>query len=445
MKILLISHFFPPTHTAGAENYALALARELHRRGHEVRVLCASKWDDGEAYLNAVRDEVFQDFFVRRVDLNWTRAADPNRALYNSVEINQSLNQWLLEWQPDLAHIISCYSLGAGVINVLKRFGVPVVLTLVDFWFLCPRVQLVRGDGGLCDGKTTSEECLHCMTYGSRVGRWAEQIPGGLKLLEKLSKLAWITRWRGLRGLAINMSDRKQVLRQTFDAVDVVVSPSKVVKQFFELNGWRKDIQIQYYGHDLSWLKDGVKKLRGDRLRFGFLGQIHSNKGVHVLVAAFRQLLETDDAELVIYGHLPETTYGRNLRTMIDSTSRIRLGGYLARSDLARAFSELDYLVVPSLWYENSPLVIQEAFAAKTPVIASRLGGMTEFVQDGENGLLFEAGNIADLVAVLQRAVREPQLLELLTANIPTVRTIENELDSIEQLYIRLIARDSKR
>jgi glycosyltransferase involved in cell wall biosynthesis len=102
--------------------------------------------------------------------------------------------------------------------------------------------------------------------------------------------------------------------------------------------------------------------------------------------------------------------------------------------------SEIDVIVVPSLWYENAPLVIQEAFATKTPVITTNLGGMAEAVDHGINGLLFERGDVADLARQLRRIVNEPELLDGLRAHIPTVKTIDEEVTELEANYRDLIA-----
>ena len=101
--------------------------------------------------------------------------------------------------------------------------------------------------------------------------------------------------------------------------------------------------------------------------------------------------------------------------------------------------SEIDVLVVPSLWHENSPRVIQEAFAGKTPVIASHVGGISEFVKHEENGLLFERGNVNDLARQMRRVVDEPGLLENLVAGIPKVKTMEEEVNELESIYCELL------
>src|SRR5262249_35036787 len=92
-------------------------------------------------------------------------------------------------------------------------------------------------------------------------------------------------------------------------------------------------------------------------------------------------------------------------------------------------------LVVPSIWPENSPLVIHEAFLASIPVVASRIGGIPELVADGQNGLLFDPGSAADLRRVINRLLTEPDLLDSLRAGIPDVRSIQDDVRMARELY----------
>ena len=101
--------------------------------------------------------------------------------------------------------------------------------------------------------------------------------------------------------------------------------------------------------------------------------------------------------------------------------------------------SDIDILVVPSIWYENSPLVIQEAFAAGIPVMASNLGGMAEAIRDEVDGLLFERGDVEDLAGKLRRFAQEPELLNQLKMGIPSVKSIETEVEELEKIYYELI------
>jgi glycosyltransferase involved in cell wall biosynthesis len=102
-------------------------------------------------------------------------------------------------------------------------------------------------------------------------------------------------------------------------------------------------------------------------------------------------------------------------------------------------FRAIDALVVPSLWYENAPLTIREAFASHTPVVASRCGGMAESVRDGIDGLLFVPGNVADLTATLRRLIREPELIPTLSRQTPAIKTVAAHAVELETAFRQLM------
>jgi glycosyltransferase involved in cell wall biosynthesis len=181
-------------------------------------------------------------------------------------------------------------------------------------------------------------------------------------------------------------------------------------------------------------------KPKSDTLRIGYIGQIISIKGVHILIEAYRKMCQGRNVRLEIWGGLEkDPEYTGRLKAMISGEPSITLQGRFAHDDLAEVFSKIDVLVVPSLWYENAPLVIQEAFATRTPVIATNVGGMAEMVSAESNGLLFERGNPDDLARQLQRLVDDSSLLDRLMAGIPRVKTVQEEVTELEQIYLELV------
>jgi glycosyltransferase involved in cell wall biosynthesis len=147
------------------------------------------------------------------------------------------------------------------------------------------------------------------------------------------------------------------------------------------------------------------------------------------------------EATLDIYGNLERyELYVEELRGLAGDDERITFAGPFPREEVGRVFSGLDVLVVPSRWYENQPGVILEAFAAGVPVVATDLGGMSEFVKHEKNGLLFELENAVDLAHQLRRLGEEPGLIQKLRTGIGPVKTVAEDADELEELYNTLLA-----
>jgi len=377
------------------------------------------------------------------VNLNWTKAPDPFAYLYDNPVVADHLAAFLDQTQPDLVHVTSCETLSASVLRVVKDARLPLVLSLTDFWFLCPQTNLLRSDGDNCDGLTTAWECLRCKLYPSKAYRWSSLLlPERCvsRLLTTISRYPILSRQRGLRGMAGDIARRKAFLHEALTWPDVRITASPFVHDVHVANGVAAPIRVQPYGHDLSWLDSYAGKEPSEEIRIGFIGQIVPSKGVHLLLRAAGSLQDSigDGRRLLIYGDLEKNPeYGAQLRRLVAGLDNVRFCGTYDHDGSADVFAQIDVLVVPSLWYDF-PLVIYEAFATGTPVIATNLGGMAEAVTNEVSGLLFERGDVDDLTRQLRRLVEEPGLLERLQAGVPRVKTIEEEVTELEQVYLNL-------
>ena len=439
MRVLLITSFFPPEHTAGTEKRTFGYAKTLLERGHQVQVLCAGDWERGEHYWNGVTDEVFEGIPVRRMHLNWQKSPDPNLYLYRNPLVQQHLEEWLPQWEPEIVHVTSCLTLSGSVIEAVKAQSLPLVLTLTDFWFLCHKLSLLRHDGRLCDGKVSARTCVRCLTWNAglyqRLRRFSDVF--ATEALYYASKIPAINRRRGLRGMALNISQRRFYLTAMLNLADVVTAPSRHLRDTFYNAGVNRSIEVVQSGHDLSWLR-GYQKQPGERVRFGYIGQIIPTKGVHTLLEAFGSLDLDGQAELHLYGPQSDPAYWEQLQGIPNRNADLTFfHGAFPHERLGEVFAGLDVLVVPSEWHENNPRVIQEAFASGTPVIASDVGGIAEYVQHGVNGLLFRRGESSDLRAQMQHLVANPAKIRELGAHVPKVKTIQEEMDEFEVIYQR--------
>jgi glycosyltransferase involved in cell wall biosynthesis len=252
-----------------------------------------------------------------------------------------------------------------------------------------------------------------------------------------VSHVPWLARQRGFRGFVGDAGARFSHLRAAFDLVDVAIAPSRFLIEMFGRNGYPADrIRHSPYGMDLSWLPALRPRNPAAPLTFGYLGQIHPLKGVDVLVRAFVSLPPRSDVSLEIHGDLTkQPAYSDRLRTLAGGRSDIQFPGPFGRDRIAEVLSGIDVVVVPSMWYENTPLVIYEAFAASKPVVATNLGGMSEVVTPGVSGLLFERGDAAGLAERLRLLIADSGLRERLARQVPPIRTIEAETEDLVRIY----------
>ena len=225
--------------------------------------------------------------------------------------------------------------------------------------------------------------------------------------------------------------------KQVFHDIDLFVAPSaSLAREYVRLGLDERRIEVSDYGFSPQ------SPIPRDRprspLKIGFVGTMAWHKGAHVLIDAAGRL--RGSFEVVIAGDPnlgPE--YHARLKRAAEGLP-VRFVGPFARSDVPRIYGGLDVLVVPSLWPENSPLVIHEAFMHKLPVVGSRLGGIPDLVDDGVNGLTYEAFSPEALALALQRFLDEPGLAESLASRAPAVKTITEDAHEWEARYDTLLS-----
>ena len=231
---------------------------------------------------------------------------------------------------------------------------------------------------------------------------------------------------------------------QALEQIDLIISPSQFLREKYVAFGVKpQKIIFSDYGMNTKAFKrsTSINKTFG-KLVFGFAGTLIPAKGVHVLVDAFVRVPE-EKAELKIYGHISEhrPDYFDMIKRMAYGKNNIKfMGGYYVE-EAHKIFSQLDVLVIPSIWYENSPLTIHEAFMAGVPVITSNIGGMAELVKHNNNGLLFKVGDSEDLYQTIMKVIENPELISQLSANVPSVKSIEENAEELEEIYKNLVGK----
>ena len=452
MKILQVIHGFPPHNVAGSEVYTHALSREL-AKAHEVHVF--HRIADPQRGEYELQHATYDGLNVWTIN-NTFKYCHSFEQTYENEAITKKFGDVLEELRPDVVHFGHVTNLSTTLVGEVKARRIPVVFTLHDFWLFCQLGQLLKHDLSLCDGPDEFE-CARCLApqlairpslrRAFEVVRRSVQGLQGDTFVRRLLRKVYHRYARLVFHIQRNgraqIRARTEHVTQMCSQVDLFVAPSHfLLEKFVEFGVPRSKIVHQDHGFDTALVTD-VAHRPSSRLRFGFTGTFIPSKGVHVLLEAFN-ILEAPHAELRLHGRFAPFHYGYEdypdrLKLLSQKENVLWCGEY-ENVEIGRILSEIDILVVPSIWHENSPLTIHEAFLAGVPVITANIGGMAELVKDGVNGLLFEVGNAQDLARRMQMVINERSLIEKLRKNIGPVMSIEQHAASMVEAYGRLVA-----
>ena len=445
MKVLIIVHGFPPSAQGGSEIYAETHARILSEQyGDNVLVVTRESAPSAAEYR--VRTEDRGGFRVIWIN-NTFRSARSFVDTYANEKIGEIGSGLVDEFEPDVAHVHHLTCLSTTLVEVLARRVVPCFFTLHDYWLLCHRGQLLDRNFQVCPGPEP-DGCDVCLDEAAGVSPLGFSAAAALRTAERWLPTAAVRAARRAGGrvaeatttstvTATEAARRLDHMRQVASHVTHFLTPSRYVrKRFIEFGIAPERITHAPIGVDHRPFRH-TPHTGSSQLRLGFLGNLMVSKGPHLLLEAFRQL-EPGTATVDLFGaHVDyhgDDSYRHTLAPLLEQRG-VRLHEPVPHDQVPETLGSLDALVVPSVWPENSPLVVLEAFLAGLPVVAARIGGIPELVSDGTNGLLFHPGDADDLARVLARLVNEPELLPTLRRGIPSVRTIDDDIGATRRLY----------
>ena len=438
MNILKIIHGYPPNYNAGSEVYSQSIVNELSKE-HKVTVFSREEndYEPDFKFRKETRGDV--DF----VFVNMARGKDG----YNHELLNKRFADFVAELKPDIAHIGHLNHLSTGIVDELNKAGVPIIYTLHDFWLMCPRGQFLQRnfDGEnlyqLCDKQENGKCAMSCysMYFSGIEDRYDSALYYMHGLQPPYSDYDDRNHWANW------VEQRMEITKSIVKKVDLFHAPSKYLMNRFIADFGIPKEKIVYldYGFPTHYLQPVEPKTEGV-FTFGYIGTHIPAKGVNLLIEAFSRL--KIKAKLKIFGR-PNGQNTIALKKMAKkSQNPIEFCGEYINQNLAEVvFNNVNAIVVPSIWGENSPLVIHEAQACKIPVITANYGGMQEYVQHDENGLLFEHRDVDSLYEQLKFAVENPGYMQSLgqrgylyseNGNVPS---IEEHCKELNNLYNKII------
>jgi len=437
MRILQVVHGFPPKQRAGTEIYTYYLSKEL-AKNHEVHVFYPELEHIKKPNLVSFNSE---NLIIHKLRYPSTKISRFwNMFFFEKTYLNRSIEdlfkKLIKEINPDIIHFEHLIGLSSTFIEIAKELEIPTVLTLHDYWFMCPNVHLLDYNYRICNGPKASK-CHRC---------WIKKQSKDLS--ETLNKY-YIPDYLTVKPFEMvlkflnpieKFKERIEYMKSTLLKVDKIIAPSKFLREIFIKYGIPQDkIIYSENGYNLDIFKGFRKKKKNvDKIIFGFAGGISRHKGVHVMIDAFMDIPE-DKAELRIYGNYNSNSkYVKELLKKIKGKRNIKFMGKF--EDVKIPYSEIDVLIVPSIGHETGgPLVIREALITKTPIVASRVGSIPELVINKVNGLLFEPGNSKDLHDKIMQIIENPNLIDMFKQNIKSPRDIKEQVMEIEKIYYSIL------
>lgn len=358
----------------GAERYYFNLSDLLRERGHQV--VHFSMHDQRNLPSEYAKYFVSNmDIFKTHFNLSGLRKA--LRMVY-SRESKKNIEALLRDTKPRVAHIHNIYhQLSPSVLSALRKYHIPAVMSLHDYKLITPNYTFLCKEK-ICEHRHWYQGITHRSVKDSYVASaWCE--------LEKFIHDRW--------GIYHN-------------AIDLFLAPSEFIKNKFIEYGFNEQ-KIKVLPYTLNLKEYSEARSPSDYILY--FGSLSKEKGIEVLLDAMTEVKNSVTLKIVGEGPLENALKAKVKKRKM---SQIEFLGYLAGDALREMANKSMCVIVPSVWYENSPLVIYEAMALGKPVIGSRIGGIPELVKENVTGLLFEAGNSYELASKIDYLIQNKDMIE---------------------------------
>jgi glycosyltransferase involved in cell wall biosynthesis len=414
-KILYVCHNHPAIRPGGAEIYAHELYKAVRDDGRFEpffvgRTTPSQATHDGTRFGLVGEDPNDYYLFTERDEFDRLMWSARNKQLYT-----RDWREFLRAVNPDIVHFQHTAWVGYDVIRETRSTlpDAPILYTLHEFVPICHHNgQMVRTNTLELCYSASPQRCHQCFP----------RIPADTFFL------------------------RERFAKSAFDLVDLFIAPSEQLRQrYIEWGIPPAKIRYEDYGRlPVTPIPDPPDA--GRRKRVGFFGRITEFKGAHLMLEAMSILdRERSGIQLLLRGATleiqPEHFRARMTVLFEHASSSVHYGGRYDHEQLPALLSAVDWAVVPSIWWENSPLVIQEAMAHRRPVICSNIGGMAETVEDGVTGLHFSVGDPYSLAETIRRGAGDPELWDTLRAQITGPHPMDQHLDTLADMYLELLDR----
>ena len=430
MKILHVGWGYPPENFAnGTSAYVEELCEELAFKGHKNILLAASpmRVDGGLPFSIIHRTYNGLDIYgITNRHVQLKDLQQPMREMQNP-ESERAFQRIVDEVDPDVVHFHKLAGLSASLLDVANQFAIPSVVSLHDYWPICPRSDLFNDCYQACPGPGNGGRCAQCIPSNN-----------GDASLEKRA--------------AMYATRRRTIMRWLGEA-DAVIATSGYIRDVYADHGLpESNTQTIHCGAKTAeelWAATRRQPWRlPDVLTFGFIGSICRRKAPHLLIEAATMLTDLEPRfRISIHGTIADRHYALEIEERLLSLNgrlpEIEFAGYYKPQMLKEILGKFDVCVVPPAWPDCAPRTAMEALGARVPVIASMSGGLTEVVGHGYNGLLFESGSATSLAEQMRHLIENPIVVAHFKSSIMPPKQMVLHAGEIESIYNSVISRAS--
>lgn len=418
--------------------YTWALSKHLQNNGIDIKVLIPHY---GETKSN--------DYFFDGIPVH--QYAEPSvvdRSLIMGFRVSDGLihfEKYIRDERPDIIHFHELAGSNGVTLNhvdVAKKSGAKVIMTFHLAGYSCKTDTLVHLGNTRCDGIIDLHKCSNCYLKSTGNGKIAKILTSTSAILHRCSINT--THLQHKVGTALGtvsvIYKLKDNLHSLVSQCDYVISITEWYEKILIANGVNQSkIRVIKQGLPFAHSQSiSIKRKQEKPLKLVFLGRINKFKGLHLLIEALHGI-DSSMVQLSIFGNSDDLAYKSALIFKTNGKSNISWKGKLKQEEVIEELQQHDLLCLCSTFSEMSPLVIQEAFAAGIPVLASNVYGNEEQIKHEKNGLLFEFNNVNDLRKQIVRCIEDYNLIQDFKKNILHPRSFQDVSNEYLDLYKNLL------
>lgn len=407
MKIVHLCTGYPITFNGGITNYVRALASMQVKNGYDVIVIGGKEKETKNLPFKYIE---YNDFFLRPFSLKEKK----------KIFAYKKIEKIISTLKPDLLHIHMMLDIDERIYKILEKYNIKYIVSLHDYSFLCPRIQMFTNERP-CE--CVSEKCTKCAYYIEQ-RFWLKKICDKLKINKEIG------RKRSPQFLKMYEENKK-----TLENAELLLPVSKKVQEIYEKSNIKNKYKILHIGNITadSFVEYSNKEIEDKtKIKIVMLGSFKKVKGGEEFIKIANSLNET--FEFYFLGRANE-----NEKIIMRENGIIDCGEY-KQEELPKKLKKYDFGCVLSIWEDNAPQVVMELLNNNIPVIGTLMGGIPDFIEDNQNGFLYNPYSQESFENLIQRLNKlNIEECERMKHNIKRTLTPEEHFKELEAEYIKIL------